>query len=179
MALALVLVAVLLLVVPALLTGSTLLEGALRLAIFLAGVAALSRLPSLRRAFGYHGAEHKAVACLEAGLPLTPDNARGFSRLHPRCGTGFLLVMVVVAGVVYLPFAPSPWYLLVASRLLLFPLIVGLSFELVRMRALAGPGLQLQRLTTREPDAGQLAVAIAAVEAVLPAEDRVTLKAVA
>ena len=115
----------LLLVVPALLTGSTLLEGALRLAIFLAGVAVLSRLPRLRRAFGYHGAEHKAVACLEAGLPLTPDNARGFSRLHPRCGTGFLLVMVVVAGVVYLPFALSPWYLLLASRLLLFPLVVG------------------------------------------------------
>jgi uncharacterized protein YqhQ len=165
---ALALGVVVLFVVPAFLTGSVLVEGVLRVALFVAAVALLSCLPGLQRAFRYHGAEHQAVACLEAGLPLTPQNARRCARVHPRCGTGFLLLVMIAAA----PLAWAPWWL----SLLGLPLAVGLAFELVRLSgrapALAVPGLLLQRLTTREPDAGELAVAIAAVEAVLAVEAR-------
>jgi uncharacterized protein YqhQ len=167
---ALALGVVALFVAPALLTGSVVVEGVLRVALFVAAVALLSCLPGLQRAFRYHGAEHQAVACLEAGLPLTPQNALRCARVHPRCGTGFLLVAMIVAGLVFAPFGTAAWYV----RLLGLPLVVGLAFELVRLsgraRAFAAPGLLLQRLTTREPEAGQLAVAIAAVEAVQAVE---------
>jgi uncharacterized protein YqhQ len=166
--------------IAGLLGGSVLLEGVLRVVLVLAYVALLSRLPGLRRRFAYHGAEHKAVACLEAGSPLTPEAALRCPRLHPRCGTTFLVVLTVVAGLVYAPLGLPAWYLLLASRVLALPLAVGLSFELVRWaavnpskplgRAVVAPGLQLQRLTTREPDRAQLAVALAALEAVLAVE---------
>jgi uncharacterized protein YqhQ len=156
-------------------------EGLLRTAIFLGYIALLSRLRDLRRVFEYHGAEHKTISCYEAGEPLTPENAQRYSRLHPRCGTSFLLIVMIVAIFVFAPLGLPEWYLLVASRILGIPLITGLSFEVIKfagrnrrrrwVQSLMWPGMQLQKLTTREPDLDQLAVAIAAMDAVLDVED--------
>ena len=158
-----------------------LVEGILRTGIFLVYIWLLSRLRDLRRVFEYHGAEHKTIACYEAGLELTPENAQRFSRLHPRCGTSFLLIVMIVAIFVFAPLGLPEWYWLLASRIIGVPLIAGLSFEVIKfagrnrhkgwVRSLMWPGLQLQKLTTREPDPDQLAVAIAAMEAVLAVED--------
>jgi len=158
-----------------------LVEGVVRTAIFLAYIALLSRLRDLRRVFEYHGAEHKTISCFEAGLPLTPENAQRFSRLHPRCGTSFLLIVMIVAIFVFAPLGLPAWYFLLASRILGVPLIAGLSFEVIKwagrnrrkrwVQTLMWPGMQLQKLTTREPDHEQLAVAIAAMDAVLAVED--------
>jgi uncharacterized protein YqhQ len=157
-----------------------LVEGLLRTAIFLGYLLALSRLRDLRRVFEYHGAEHKTISCFESGMPLTPANAERFSRLHPRCGTTFLLLVMVVAIFVFAPIGLPAWYWLVLTRIVGVPLIAGISFELIKLsgrqrrrrwvRAIMWPGIQLQYLTTREPDRSQLAVAIAALEAVLAAE---------
>jgi uncharacterized protein YqhQ len=157
-----------------------LVEGLLRTAIFLGYLLALSRLRDLRRVFEYHGAEHKTISCFESGMPLTPANAERFSRLHPRCGTTFLLLVMVVAIFVFAPIGLPAWYWLVLTRIVGVPLIAGISFELIKLsgrhrrrrwvRAIMWPGIQLQYLTTREPDRSQLAVAIAALEAVLRAE---------
>ena len=157
-----------------------LVEGLLRTAIFLGYLLLLSRLRDLRRVFEYHGAEHKTISCFEAGMPLTPQNAERFSRLHPRCGTTFLLLVMVVAIFVFAPIGLPAWYWLFLTRIVGVPLIAGISFELIKLsgrhrrrrwvRAIMWPGIQLQYLTTREPDRSQLAVAIAALEAVLAAE---------
>jgi uncharacterized protein YqhQ len=156
-------------------------EGALRTAIFLGYIALLSRMRDLRRVFEYHGAELKTISCFEAGEPLTPEHAQRYSRLHPRCGTSFLLIVMIVAIFVFAPLGLPAWYLLIASRILGVPLIAGLSFEVIKfagrnrrkrwVQTLMWPGMQLQKLTTREPDHEQLAVAIAAMEAVLALED--------
>jgi uncharacterized protein YqhQ len=155
-------------------------EGLVRTCIFLGYMLLLSRIRDLRRVFEYHGAEHKTISCFEAGLPLTPANAQRFSRLHPRCGTSFLLLVMIVAIFVFAPIGLPAWYWLVATRILGVPLIAGISFELIKfagrnrsrgwVRALMLPGMKLQLLTTREPDLDQLAVAIAALEAVLALE---------
>jgi uncharacterized protein YqhQ len=157
-----------------------LIEGVVRTSIFLGYMLLLSRLRDLRRVFEYHGAEHKTISCFEAGLPLTPQNAQRFSRLHPRCGTSFLLVVMIVAIFVFAPIGLPAWYWLLATRILGVPIIAGVSFELIKfagrnrsrgwVRAIMWPGLKLQLLTTREPDLDQLAVAIAALEAVLERE---------
>jgi uncharacterized protein YqhQ len=156
-------------------------EGILRTAIFLGYLSLLSRLRDLRRVFEYHGAEHKTISCYEAGLELTPENAQRFSRLHPRCGTSFLLIVMIVAIFVFAPIGLPAWYWLVLTRILGVPLIAGISFEIIKfagrnrrrpwVRTVMWPGLQLQKLTTREPDHDQLAVAIAAMSAVLAVED--------
>ena len=158
-----------------------LVEGLVRTAIFLGYLVVIARLRDLRRVFEFHGAEHKTIACFEAGLPLTPENARRFSRLHPRCGTSFLLIVMIVAIFVFAPIGLPAWYLLLASRILGVPLIAGLSFEVIKwagrnrrkgwVQTLMWPGMQLQKLTTREPDHEQLAIAIAALDAVLAVED--------
>jgi uncharacterized protein YqhQ len=158
-----------------------LVEGVLRTAIFLGYLWLISRMRDLRRVFEYHGAEHKVISCFEAGEPLTPERAARFSRLHPRCGTSFLLIVMIVAIFVFAPVGLPAWYLLVATRIIGVPLIAGLSFELIKwagrnrakrwVRGVMWPGLQLQKLTTREPDADQLAVAVAAMDAVLAVED--------
>jgi uncharacterized protein YqhQ len=157
-----------------------LVEGVLRTGIFLGYLVMLSRLRDLRRVFEYHGAEHKTISCYEADLPLTPENAQRFSRLHPRCGTSFLLIVMIVAIFVFAPIGLPAWYWLVATRILGVPLIAGISFEIIKfagrnrrkrwVRTVMWPGLQLQKLTTREPDLDQLAVAIAAMDAVLERE---------
>jgi uncharacterized protein YqhQ len=157
-----------------------LVEGVLRTTIFLGYLSLLSRLRDLRRLFQYHGAEHKTISCYEAGLPLTPENAQRFSRLHPRCGTSFLLIVMIVAIFLFAPIGLPAWHWLVLSRILGVPLIAGISFEIIKfagrnrrrgwVRAVMWPGLMLQKLTTREPDREQLAVAIAAMGAVLAVE---------
>ena len=154
-----------------------LVEGVLRTALFLGYLLLLSRLRDLRRVFEYPGAEHKAIACYEAGEELVPERAERYSRLHPRCGTSFLLIVMIVAIFVFAPIGLPAWYLLVTTRILGVPLIAGLSFEVIKwagrnrgkawVRSVMWPGLQLQRLTTREPDRDELAVALTALEAVL------------
>jgi uncharacterized protein YqhQ len=158
-----------------------LVEGLLRTAIFLGYLWLISRLRDLRRVFEYHGAEHKVISCFEAREPLEPERAARYSRLHPRCGTSFLLVVMIVAIFVFAPIGLPAWYVLVATRILGVPLIAGLSFEVIKwagrnrgrgwVQGVIWPGMQLQKLTTREPDREQLAVAVAALEAVLAVED--------
>jgi uncharacterized protein YqhQ len=155
-------------------------EGVLRTAIFLGYLVLLSRLADLRRVFEYHGAEHKVISCFEASDELTPARAKRYSRLHPRCGTSFLLIVMIMAIFVFAPIGLPAWWLLVLTRILGVPLIAGLSFEVIRwagrnrskrwVQAVMWPGMQLQKLTTREPDLDQLAVSIAALEAVLAVE---------
>ena len=157
-----------------------LVEGLLRTAIFIGYIVAISRLPDLRRVFEYHGAEHKTISCYEAEDELVPARAKLYSRLHPRCGTSFLLIVMVIAIFVFAPIGLPAWYWLLASRILGIPLIAGISYEVIKwagknrrkrwVRVLMWPGLMLQNLTTREPDEEQLAVAIAALEKVLDEE---------
>lgn len=158
-----------------------LLEKLLRIVIFILYLWVISLLPDLRRVFEYHGAEHKTIFNYESGLPLSPENAARFTRFHPRCGTSFLLLVFIVSIFVLVPLGRPDWYILYPSRVLAVPLVAGLAFELIKQigkhrtklwaRAVMWPGLQLQRLTTREPDAEQLAVAIASLEAVLEREN--------
>jgi len=157
-----------------------LVEGVLRTSIFLGYLLLLSRLRDLRRVLEYHGAEHKAIACYEADDELTPQRAKLYTRLHPRCGTSFLLIVMIMAIFVFAPVGLPAWWILVLTRVLGVPLIAGLSFEVIKwagrnrrrpwVQVLMWPGLQLQKLTTREPDLDQLAVAIAALDAVLAVE---------
>ncbi|HET9675993.1 MAG TPA: DUF1385 domain-containing protein [Solirubrobacterales bacterium] len=157
-----------------------LVEGILRTGIFIGYIAAISKMPDLRRVFEYHGAEHKTISCYEAEDELVPSRAKLYSRLHPRCGTSFLLIVMVLAIFVFAPLGLPAWYWLVASRILGIPLIAGLSYEVIKwagknrrkawVRAIMWPGLMLQNLTTREPDEEQLAVAIASLNAVLARE---------
>jgi uncharacterized protein YqhQ len=157
-----------------------LVEGVLRTAIFLGYLVLLSRIPDLRRVFEYHGAEHKTISCFEAGDELTPARAKLYSRLHPRCGTSFLLIVMIMAIFVFAPVGLPAWWILLLTRILGVPLIAGLSFEVIKwagrnrqrrwVQVIMYPGLQLQKLTTREPDLEQLAVAIAALNAVLAVE---------
>jgi uncharacterized protein YqhQ len=157
-----------------------LVEGLLRTAIFLGYLTLLSRVRDLRRVFEYHGAEHKVISCYEAGDELTPARAQLYSRLHPRCGTSFLLIVMIMAIFVFAPVGLPAWWILVLTRIVGVPLIAGLSFEVIKwagrnrrrrwVQVIMYPGLQLQRLTTREPDLDQLAVSIAALGAVLAVE---------
>jgi uncharacterized protein YqhQ len=157
-----------------------LVEGVLRTSIFLGYLLLLSRLRDLRRVFEYHGAEHKVISCYEAEDELTPERAKLYSRLHPRCGTSFLLIVMVMAIFVFAPIGLPAWWILVLTRILGVPLIAGLSFEVIKwagrnrarrwVQVIMYPGLQLQRLTTREPDLDQLAVSIASLDAVLALE---------
>jgi uncharacterized protein YqhQ len=156
-------------------------EKLVRISIFLGYLVLISRMPDLQRVFEYHGAEHKTISCYEAGEALTPENAQRFSRFHPRCGTSFLLLVMIVAIVVFAPLGKLDWHWLFISRIVGIPIVAGLAFELIKWfgknrtkrwaRVLMWPGIQLQRLTTREPDLSQLAVAIAALGAVLAVEN--------
>jgi len=158
-----------------------LIEKAIRLTIFIGYLWGISRIPDLQRVFQYHGAEHKTISCYEAGLPLTPENAQRFSRLHPRCGTSFLLIVMIVALFVFAPLGKPAWYILFSSRIIGIPIVAGIAFEIIKIfgkhrskrwaQILMWPGMQLQKLTTRPPDLSQLAVAIAALEAVLAVEN--------
>ena len=155
-------------------------EGVLRLLIFVGYLLLISRMRDIRRVFEYHGAEHKAIAAYENGVELTPESAQRFTTAHVRCGTNFLLTVMVVAIVTY-SFVPTPnLATIVVSRVVLIPLIAGISYEVIRIsarnmqrawvRAAMKPGLLLQRLTTREPGLDQLEVALAALRAAMTAE---------
>jgi len=155
-------------------------EGAIRVALFVAYLALISLLPDLRRVFQYHAAEHKAINAYEAGDELTPERVQTHSLIHVRCGTAFLLWVMVIAIFVFAFFGHPDWYWLIATRILLLPVIAGLAYELIRfagkhanntiVRALLAPGLWLQRLTTREPTLDQLEVSIRALPEVLERE---------
>jgi uncharacterized protein YqhQ len=162
--------------------GFVIVEALIRITIFVAYLALLSLIPSLRRVFEYHAAEHKAINAYEAGEELTPQVAQRYSLIHPRCGTSFLFWVVVIGAFVYAPFGRLPWQWVILTRAGLLPLIAGIAYELIRyagkhasnrvlMAALA-PGLWLQRLTTREPTLDQLEVSIRALREVLEREGR-------
>jgi uncharacterized protein YqhQ len=159
-------------------------EGLIRVSFFIGYISLISLLPSLRRVFQYHGAEHKAINAFEAGEELTPERVQRFSLIHPRCGTAFLLWVMVIAIFVF-AFIGQPWWpYLIASRVLLLPVIAGLAYELIRfagkhqrnriLMTLLAPGLWLQRLTTREPSLDQVEVSIRALREVLRLEGHVS-----
>ena len=156
-------------------------EGALRLSIFLGYIYIISRWKEIGRVFEYHGAEHKAIACYEAGEPLTVENARKFTTLHPRCGTSFLLVVMVTSILLFSFFGWQGLWQRILIRLLLLPLVAGISYEGIKLatridnkitRIITQPGLWLQLLTTKNPADDQLEVALSSLQAVLPAEQK-------
>jgi uncharacterized protein YqhQ len=157
-------------------------EGLIRVTVFVLYLALISLLPDLRRVFQYHAAEHKAINAYEAGEELEPARVQKFSLIHPRCGTAFLLWVMVIAIFVFAFFGRPVWYWLIATRILLLPLIAGIAYELIRfagkhtdnriLMTLLAPGLWLQRLTTREPTLDQLEVSIRALREVLEREGR-------
>ncbi len=159
-------------------------EGLIRVAVFILYIVLIGLLPDLKRVFQYHGAEHKAINALEGGSELTPEKVQKFSLIHPRCGTAFLL-WVMVIGIFVFAFVGRPvWYWLVISRILLLPVIAGLAYELIRyagkhqgnrvLMTLLAPGLWLQRLTTREPSLDQIEVSIRALQEVMRVEQSET-----
>jgi uncharacterized protein YqhQ len=157
-------------------------EGLIRVTIFILYLSVISLLPDLRRVFQYHGAEHKAINAYEAGDELVPDRVQRYSLIHPRCGTAFLLWVMVIAIFVFAFFGRPTWYWLITSRILLLPVIAGIAYEVIRfagrhagnrvLMTLLAPGLWLQRLTTREPTLDQLEVSIRALKDVLRREGR-------
>jgi uncharacterized protein YqhQ len=157
-------------------------EGLIRVTIFVTYLAVLSLIPSLRRVFQYHAAEHKAINAYEAGEELTPEVTQRYSLIHPRCGTAFLLWVMVIGVFVFALFGRPAWYWLIVTRIALLPVIAGIAYELIRfagkhtgnraLMTLLAPGLWLQRLTTREPTLDQLEVSIRALQDVLEKEGR-------
>lgn len=208
MVLGLVLGVVLFIVAPAFITNVlvgeydqrtlawNLVDGLLRVAVFVLYIWLIGRMDDIKRMFGYHGAEHKTIHCFEHGLDLTPENARSFPRLHVRCGTAFLITVMIVAILVYtvtplnalisawgVPDGATKFLLVIAARIVLMPLIAGISYEITvkwagkhpsnpLVKVILWPGMQMQRLTTREPDDGQVECAIAAMKRVLEREQR-------
>ena len=157
-------------------------EGAIRVTVFVAYLSVLSLIPSLRRVFQYHAAEHKAINAYEAGEELTPEVTQRYSLIHPRCGTAFLLWVMVIGVFVFALFGRPAWYWLIVTRISLLPVIAGIAYELIRfagkhaenrvLMILLAPGLWLQRLTTREPTLDQLEVSIRALREVLEREGK-------
>jgi uncharacterized protein YqhQ len=159
---------------------SNLIEGLIRLMLFVGYVALIGLMPDIRRVFGYHGAEHKTINAYEAGSELTPSNVGRFTTLHPRCGTAFLLSVVVISILLFSLLGRPVLWLRILSRLVLIPVVAGVAYEYIRfsarhmdkawMRAIAAPNLAMQRLTTREPDESMLEVAITAFHCMMAAE---------
>ena len=155
-------------------------EGVLRLTIFFTYVGVISSLSDIRRVFQYHGAEHKTIYAYEAGIPLEVESIRKYSRLHPRCGTNFLLIVMVVSIFMFAFLGWPDLWLRILSRVVLLPLVAGISYEIIRFAGscdnplvamLMKPGLWLQYMTTREPSDDQIEVAVRALEAVRPEEE--------
>jgi len=161
-------------------TASAFAEGVIRLALFIAYIVLIGRMADVARVFAYHGAEHKTINAYEAGVDLTPENVAPFSTLHTRCGTSFLLFVLLISILLFVPLQFDNLLLRFASRLLLIPLVAGIAYEFLRfstrhrdnliMKLFIAPGLALQKLTTREPDLDMLEVAIAALQPVLAAD---------
>lgn len=162
-----------------------LLEGIVRLALLIGYIALIGRIPDIRRVFMYHGAEHKTINAYEAGAELTPENVARYSIEHPRCGTAFLLTLVLFSVVLFSLLGPLPWFWRLASRVLLLPVLAGLAYEFIRwtsrhldsplVRLIIRPNLALQHMTTREPDLSMLEVSIAAFNAMRVEENRLAL----
>ena len=155
-------------------------EGVVRMVIFLAYMVLVSQMNDIKRVFEYHGAEHKTIACYEAGDELTPENAKKYTRLHPRCGTSFLLFVMIISIILFSCLPRTGIVLRLLMRLALLPIVAGLSYEVIKLAGrsrnkvvctLTKPGLWLQKITTREPDESQLEVAIASIKCVIP-EDK-------
>ena len=154
-------------------------EGIIRVSMFLLYLVAITRMEDIRRVFEYHGAEHKTIHCYEHGDELTPENAQKYTTLHPRCGTNFLFLVMIVSILLFSMFNWPNFWTRVVLRIVLLPIVAGISYELIRWagksdsklaRAVAYPGMMLQKLTTRQPDDSQLAVAIASLKAILEVE---------
>ena len=154
------------------------LEGIIKMLIFAIYILLISRMKDIQRVFEYHGAEHKSIACYESGMELTVENAAKCSRLHPRCGTSFLLIVMIISIIFYacLPWANTHFALRIVYRLLLLPVVAGVSYEILKfagksnskiVKFLTKPGLLLQKLTTREPDESQIEVALTSLKAVI------------
>lgn len=159
---------------------TSLLEGLFRIALFIAYIVLIAQMDDIKRVFSYHGAEHKTINAYEAGAPLTPASVADYSTLHTRCGTSFLLFVLIISILLFVPLQFDTWYLRLLSRLPLIPVVVGIAYEFLRfsthhqtnpiMRVLIAPGLAMQKLTTREPDLDMLEVAITALRPVLAAD---------
>ena len=154
-----------------------LIEGAIKLTIFLLYLWGVAHMSDIKRVFEYHGAEHKTIAAYEAGVELTPENVKNYTRLHPRCGTSFLLIVMVISILMFSLLSWETWWIRILYRLSLLPVVAGLSYEIIKFAGkhpsgivgwLTKPGLWLQKITTGEPDESQLEVAIAAMTAVIP-----------
>ena len=157
-------------------TLMTVIEGIIRMGIFLGYVLLVSQMEDIKRVFQYHGAEHKTIFCYEQGLELTPENARTMSRLHPRCGTSFLVFVMIISIILFSFISWESFWIRLGLRLLLLPVVAGLSYEVIHWAGksdnkivciISRPGMWLQKITTREPDDSQLEVAIVAMKAVL------------
>ena len=155
--------------------GILLMEGVLRIAIFLGYIVLISQMEDIKRVFMYHGAEHKTINCLEAGVELTPENVDNYSRLHKRCGTSFIFIVMIISMVFFFFIRVDTIWLRIVLRLLFLPLVAGVSYEFIRLagssdhplvQIFSKPGLALQKLTTKEPDHSMIEVAIASVEGV-------------
>lgn len=155
-------------------------EGVMKIVLFLSYILLISNMKDVKRVFQYHGAEHKTIFCFESGLPLTVENVRKQGRLHPRCGTSFILFVLVISIMIFSVISWNSLLMRVGLKVILFPVVAGLSYELLKyagkhdgpvISALSYPGLMLQKLTTKEPDDGQIEVAIAAMKAVLKDEE--------
>ena len=160
--------------------GLSLLEGGIKIAVFVSYMALVRRMPEMYRMFSYHGAEHKTIACYEAGEELTVENVRRHIRFHPRCGTSFLLIVLVISILVFSVVTWQNGILRVVLKLLLLPVVVSISYEIIKLagrydnlvtRIISKPGLWLQRLTTVEPDDSMIEVAIASMKPVIPKEE--------
>lgn len=155
-------------------------EGVMKIVLFLSYLLLISNMKDVKRVFQYHGAEHKTIFCFESGLPLTVENVRKQGRLHPRCGTSFILFVLVISIMIFSVISWNSLLMRVVLKVILFPVVAGLSYELLKyagkhdgpvIRALSYPGLMLQKLTTKEPDDRQIEVAIVAMKAVLKEEE--------
>lgn len=156
-------------------TAMAFLEGVIRIAIFIAYIKLISRMEDIRRTFMYHGAEHKCINCIEHGMPLNVENVRKSSKEHKRCGTSFLLIVMVISILFFMVVRVDTVWLRILSRIVLIPVIAGVSYEILRlagrsnskfMDMVSRPGMWMQGLTTKEPDDSMIEVAIAAVDAV-------------
>lgn len=177
-------------ILPAFITGllgrwitsrvaKTLVEGVLKIGIFLVYMAVIRVMPEIRRVYQYHGAEHKSIACYEAGLPLTVENVRPQRRFHPRCGTSFLLITLVISILLFSVVTWNHVLIRVLLKILLLPVVVGIAYEIIKLagrydniitRAVSTPGMWTQRLTTQEPDDSMIEVAIASLTPCIPGE---------
>ena len=152
------------------------LDGLFRIAIFLGYLGIIAQLKDVQRLFQYHGAEHKSIYCYEAGEPLIVKNVKKYTRFHPRCGTSFLFLVLILSIIIF-SFIPGPWWVKLLGRIVALPIIAGIGYELIKLswkyhrnpvvKAIIAPGLWLQRITTKEPSEQQLKVGIAALKAVV------------